>query len=208
MEPSNANVEAEWPEEIRFFCMRSLMYYHMTYHHTFSIHINHAILLHLYLFGLFLILVAVHKIMAIVFMVIYCSLFIVIFRGNIIGWLYTIIIFAIGFLAYFIFESYLKPSYFDVKYNVGIPYIIGACCILFALLLQQLGHTIFERFLPPISLYHGFIAAPFLEFMTYFVLLDCKKLIPSKLDGLQQAITYKRQQLTRLNKLNSCYHCS
>lgn len=212
MEPLRAkesDPDKIWSEEIKYLSMKNLMYYHMTYHHSKSIHLNHLIFLHIYLFGLFLNLVAIDKIgyVASICILLYCILNLIIFRLHFISWLYSIIIISIGFLSYISYHFYLKPSQFDVNYKEGIPFIIGFSLMLLALISQEFGHLCFEKFLPPTSLYHGFIAAPFLEFMALFVLCDCYKLYPTKLRGIKQAIQKKRNELKTSKQFNICYHC-
>lgn len=203
----SSNVLGDWSDKIELFSMRSLMYYHMTFHHSSLIHINHIIFLHIYLFGLFLVFITIHELFAFIMILLYCLLFIMIFRFNIISLLYSIIIIGIGLLTHYIYQQYLSPPHFDVNYKNGIPYIIGISTIIFALLSQQFAHCCCEKFTPPTSLYHGFIAAPFLEFMTLFILLDCNRLYPSKLNGIKQAIQKRRRRLLETNAFNICYHC-
>eukprot|EP01084_Bolivina_argentea_P104615 187309_1 len=207
-DPTNQGNESKWNEKVEYLSMTSLMYYHMSFHHSIWIHINHAIFCHIYLFGIFLLLTSVHWIANVIGCVLYIILFFFIFKLNIVSWIYAPVVSVIAFTAYWMHQFYFKPSNFsEVSYNQYIPYIFSGSFILFALLNQEIGHLLFELFLPQMSLYHGFIAAPFLEFMTYFILLDCQKLYPISLQGLQAAIQNRREKLIQQRQFNTLYHC-
>ena len=167
----------------------------MTFHFTKGIHINHAVFLHLYLLGEFLVMDSVNWIANLTACAIYCALFLFIFRFNIIAWIYVAIVAAISFASHSLHQYYLQPSDFDTSFNQFLPYIVGFACMLFALVSQQIGHCLFEKYLPPMSLFHGFVAAPFLEFMAYFVLLDCRGVYPKQLEGIQEAIKKRRDKM-------------
>lgn len=184
-------------EENSHLSMKSLMYYHMTFHFSKRIHINHAIFGHLYLLGVFLLFDAINWIANVIVCAIYCALFLFIFRFNIIAWIYAVIIALVAFSAHALHEYYLSNM------DEYVAFIVGGSCVIFSLLSQQIGHLIHEKYKAPISLFHGFVAAPFLEFMSYFILLDCKRIYPAQLRGIEQAVHERRNKLKGIIDLNA-----
>uniref|UniRef100_A0A7S2GB48 Uncharacterized protein n=1 Tax=Florenciella parvula TaxID=236787 RepID=A0A7S2GB48_9STRA len=149
------------PTEVLTFdplSLRSSMIYHRTYHHSLALHVNHLVFLNTYLFGILVLVCALN-------------------RGSF-GAVYFV---AIGYSAYSVAltEAYAVP-YAGVIFALGlgawrlttalnsneIAGLAGAGIVLCSFAAQLVGHAKYELYAAPPHLFHGFVAAPVLEFMS------------------------------------------
>ena len=144
-----------------FFSLESSMVYHLIYHNSLGIHINHMLFLNTYLFGVFLI-VASSGLWQLVVAVaaLYALYAVVLTRG--IALLYGVAIFGIAAGAWFLVDTTATAAFHSWYYA-----FVGLGVVLVSFVLQLVGHAIHEEFKAPPLLKHGFVSAPVLEYVSF-----------------------------------------
>ena len=144
--------------------------YHLIYHNSIKLHINHLLLLHFYIFGIFFATTAASStennvINVLVTVAALLSIFEIIFtRCNLYGVSHVIfVIVPLVVAAHYLNET--TRTYLTSYETVGI----GLGIALFSLLLQIAGHKLWEDFQANAAVTHGLIAAPVLEWTCIFV---------------------------------------
>lgn len=139
--------------------------YHMTFHHSVPLQINHVIFLHTYLLGVLFLSAMGGWITLTVAAFPFAFYAVFIIRPYLWGLVYAACIAAIAFSA-FLLERELESYEFT---NNWILCMAGLTIILFSFGCQLLGHYFHEEFVAPPNLCHGFIAAPALEIQSLLV---------------------------------------
>lgn len=140
------------------------MLYHITYHYTTALHINHLIFLHTLLFGMMLSVSAAgvwELTVAVValFVAYICLLFTA--RRSLLA------------LPYCLFVSLLATSAWIVREELSRGFrpwqilLVGLGIVLTSFAVQLYGHAKYEEFEAPPNLWHGFVAAPILEYTSF-----------------------------------------
>ena len=145
-----------------FLSLESSMVYHLIYHHSLALHLNHLLLLNTYLFGVFLafagtglwpILAAVAGL--------YATYAVALTRC--VALPYAVVVGGLASAAWFVVDAACTPeSELRTWHFVGV----GVGVVLVSLLLQLAGHAAHEHFQAPPLLKHGFVSAPVLEYMS------------------------------------------
>lgn len=150
--------------------------YHLVYHWTLSIHINHMFLLHTYLLGAYFSACvysdnSVPVIVAIASLVTICDLVVLRSHSLILCGLSHVIIMVwpLAYAAHYL-SLYVQTAYSMDRSNVCML-VAGPTVMLTSLLLQVAAHHYHEEFQAPMSLLHGLLAAPGLEWTSF--LLRC-----------------------------------
>lgn len=143
-----------------FFSLESSMVYHLIYHNSLAIHVNHMFFLNTYLFGVFLI-VASFGLWQLVFAVaaLYALYAVVLTRGMAAPYA-AIVISGLAAGAWFLVDT---TTSFDNRYYA----FIGLGVVLVSFVLQLIGHAVHEEFNAQPLLKHGFVSAPVLEYVSF-----------------------------------------
>lgn len=147
--------------------------YHLVYHHSFWLQVNHLVFLHTYVYGAFMLLSASSIwILPAVALTVYLSYIILLL--NEIGVLLL--------LPYIIFLTGVTVAAWFSYYFMSETGIEGWKCALMALLIilasfgfQVLGHALHEDYKAKPSLMHGFVSAPPLEYCSLLLRSNCLK---------------------------------
>ena len=160
-----------------FQCIR----YHLIYHYTLSLHVNHMLLLHTYQLGLLLFVSAIsfvgvkhdsssgindysHYYPLYIFSGFLCIFEIIFSRCTLYGWSHVILVLLpLTILAQYLFNGILQ------QWNLYCGIIASLVTILSSLILQVIGHASFEEFQAPPAISHGFLAAPVLEWACFWL---------------------------------------
>ena len=141
--------------------LRSSMVYHLTYHHSLALHINHLVFLNTYLFGVWLLLSAVHPVCCWVAISGY-TLYSLRVAGWALGLPFGLLQGASGYGAIAVHAGALvawRWTTYEVA-GLGFSLVIGS------FLAQLAGHAASEAFVAPPHLFHGLVAAPLLEWVS------------------------------------------
>ena len=148
--------------DFHFLNRKRAVFYHLMFHHTTSLHINHMIFLHTFLFGALLC-----SSTNFISLVLVASIFIL-YASIIIRPLKFTAVYIFGILLLtvtaFYLEVYVSSTYAWKKWSIAV---CGVSVILISFFCQLLGHTLYEEFIAPPNLIHGFLAAPILEFQCF-----------------------------------------
>jgi hypothetical protein len=147
--------------------------YHLVYHYSLSLHINHLLFLHTYGIGIGILTLGLSSFLSFLILFLYCIYILLLSssgltknKGLLYGLLYIgsfviLQIFAVSFIAEAVNE-------FQKIETVAL----GLLITLVSFMMQLIGHCLHENFATEPHLVHGFIAAPFLEFVS--LLIRCK----------------------------------
>ena len=141
--------------------LRNALRFHLTYHSSLSLHANHLLFLHSYVFGLFALFASPRSMPVFAIGTLLFIAFAI--------WLIRVI--GIWVLPYALWLAALARLACEVvwSWSGGIPPITSAlislAVILVSFVAQLIGHALFEEFVAPPSLCHGFLAAPPLEYV-------------------------------------------
>ena len=177
------------------FDLYGAILYHLVYHYSLSLHINHLVFLHTYGIGIGVLTLGVSSFLSFLILFSYCIYILLLSssglkknKGLLYGLLYigsfvTVQIFAVYSIAEAVNE-------FQKIETVAL----GLLIILVSFMMQLVGHCLHENFATEPHLVHGFIAAPFLEFIS--LLIRCKIIntykVGSTLYGLLDKVEYHR----------------
>mmetsp|Transcript_9273 Transcript_9273/g.15072 ORF Transcript_9273/g.15072 Transcript_9273/m.15072 type:complete len:191 (-) Transcript_9273:2874-3446(-) len=140
--------------------MRSCMVYHMTYHYSIGVHVNHLVFLNTYLFGMLMLANAADWILAAVLTLLYAIY--AIWLARLSSFLFVIVLCGLNVGALYLADWIWEAGYPDyVIALVGFAFVLGS------FIMQLLGHWLFEKFQGPLSLLHGFLLAPLLELVMF-----------------------------------------
>eukprot|EP00928_Gymnodinium_smaydae_P089765 TRINITY_DN73678_c0_g1_i1.p1 TRINITY_DN73678_c0_g1~~TRINITY_DN73678_c0_g1_i1.p1 ORF type:complete len:213 (+),score=35.09 TRINITY_DN73678_c0_g1_i1:67-705(+) len=148
----------------KYLELHSSMLYHLIYHFSCAIHVNHLFFLNSYLFGVFLMVSSVGFWQAVAaVLLLYGSYMVKLFAGH--GVLYALpymsFVAGIGVGAWFLSENLLFPLM-----NRSEIALIGFGIVMGSFSVQLFGHARYEEFSAPPDLFHGFVAAPVLEYVS------------------------------------------
>jgi len=143
--------------------------YHLIYHNSIQLHANHLFLLHVYQLGLLTLVACLPSIcLGTLYTAYYCvplyvaslalCMFEILFaRGTVYGWTHSmLVVLPLTAAAQYISEIMVEQwNYIAILICLGV--------IVVSLLLQVLGHVLYEEFQAPPANSHGFLAAPVLE---------------------------------------------
>lgn len=163
--------------DFHFLDRKRALFYHLVFHHSTPLHINHMIFLHTNFISLVLVTV--------IFSMYAC----VIIRPLHFTALYTLGILVLAAVA-FVFEAYLSSTYDLQKWAIGA---IGGGVVLASFVCQLLGHALYEDFTASPNLIHGFLAAPILEFQCF--LYRWKLSNPAEYVLISEEVTLGRKYL-------------
>jgi uncharacterized membrane protein YGL010W len=136
----------------------SAMLYHLVYHYSIAIHLNHLIFLNAYVFGVLGLCTSAGGWISMCILAGIFSIYVLCLCKVSFGSLYILVIWILVFLAN--------------KVSNSIP-VWGFVMIVFgSIAMQLLGHWLFEDFQAPPDIVHGLIAAPVLEFSGFFYRLQ------------------------------------
>mmetsp|Transcript_9626 Transcript_9626/g.14489 ORF Transcript_9626/g.14489 Transcript_9626/m.14489 type:complete len:197 (+) Transcript_9626:3-593(+) len=141
-------------------CRRSALCYHVVFHYSIEIQINHLIFLHTYILGLFMVACCggFIAVLGVMFPLVIYSLIVI--RPLVCFIMYVTWLCGLAILGYILDDIlrdvFLLNSWQLLLSGVGVVLISFAC--------QLLGHYYHEEYAAPPNLIHGFIAAPILEY--------------------------------------------
>jgi hypothetical protein len=162
--------------------------YHLMFHHSLALHINHMIFLHTFLFGVLLCssLNAAALISVTAAYTLYAS---IIIRP---AKFYFIYILVPGILALsaVICEDYISTKFSTQKWLVGAA---GSAIILSSFAFQLMGHALHEELFAPPNIFHGFLAAPILEFQCF--IFRMRYVDASEYDSIMEVVNKSRNEL-------------
>lgn len=137
------------------------MLYHVTYHCTTALHVNHLIFLHTLLFGMWLSFSAAGLwellVAAVALFVAYICLLFAAHRP-LLASPYCLFVSLLATGAWFLREALARSL------QPWQVLLIGLGIILASFTVQLYGHAKYEEFEAPPNLWHGFVAAPILEY--------------------------------------------
>lgn len=143
--------------------LHSSLVYHLVYHRSIALHVNHLIFLNSYLFGVLLCAASTGgksgDIVCGALTGIYASYVLLLTKGY--GVPYVIFVSALALSAR-TFRLWID-TYLDRTY---VPPVVGICIVLLSFSSQLLGHRLHEEIIAAPNLFHGFVAAPVLEYMS------------------------------------------
>lgn len=192
--------------EINQFCLldrKKALVYHMTFHFSLELHINHMIFLHSYMFGIFTISSLggwLSLFMAALPFLLY-TIFII---KPVIGAGFYICVVSGLAVAAEVFGNYIATSdWMTAVIGLGIV-LISFCC-------QLAGHAFYEDYFAPPALLHGFIAAPILEFQCFLYKFHSRadefdillNLVTSQRNVLREAKSVEAPFIDKLNNENN-----
>lgn len=139
--------------------------YHLLFHSSLGIQINHLIFLHTYLLGVFILSSCdwITFFLSMSPFMLYASLIIRPWHYCVLYNLFILIIATVGMWI----NLYLLGSVY-----LWETVVISLVIILFSFICQLVGHYLFEKIQAPPSLLHGFIAAPILEFQSFLMRMN------------------------------------
>lgn len=151
------NLAAESSMVFKPFQLEEALAYHLAFHSSNGIHYNHLIFLHCYVFGVLLLALSIQFAAALAVLALYTWYCVA--MDYYLGMTYSTVLVFLFILSYVVWAFLLKrePAYF-----------LSAIIILGSLGCQLIGHRIYEAVQAPVSISHGFFAAPFLEWCSLF----------------------------------------
>ena len=191
------------PTEIVYFPLslnelENALIYHLTYHYTVGIHINHIIFLQTYLYGWAVVFCSpplAVPILLLVIMILLALYSILLVKGpGCLPFLFSLTL--VSVCGYFTKQALADHAHVDDGYIA----LIGLGIVLASFIFQLLGHAMFEEFMAPPSLMHGFIAAPVLEGMSLLFRLgfypDLARTVYAKVEAVRARAYLKNDILT------------
>lgn len=175
-----------WPRDVAIL-------YHKTFHHSFSLHLNHLIFLHIYLFGLFLLCACFSWLVCLVLEAAFITYACKLIQPSPYAIVYVVILCAIGLAAMgclFIMET-------ELDYEIWEIFIVAGGIILFSFACQLIGHYRYEKYTAPTSLTNSLVAAPILEFQSFLYWFGYVKM-DDDVPDLTLRIRDNRTQLAKL----------
>ena len=159
------NSEIGMSDTIKFspFSFDLAITYHLTYHYSIWLHINHLVFLHSYLFGMALLLKFISLPLFWSIALIFTCYCVIVFRWFGLSYVLTILAGIIHFRShiYTLLIEIVSSSPF--YWVCSDPLLFPVAIILLSFSFQLLGHFFFEKYQAEPSLFHGFISAPVLE---------------------------------------------
>jgi hypothetical protein len=143
--------------EFKLFQFEDALIYHLTYHGSQGIHINHLIFSAGYVFGIMLLALSIQFEVALAILALYT--WYCVKMEYYLGMTYStvlVVLFMVAFLVWYMILD-RKPAYYLL---LGI--------ILGSLVCQLIGHRIHENVQASPNILHGLVAAPFLEWCSLF----------------------------------------
>jgi hypothetical protein len=158
----------------RPFHLREAIVYHLVYHYSLGLHINHLIFLHTYGIGVGLTTLAIGNAsyfyapswVVLAFYTLYIMLL-----GKKIGVAYVVCVVSAQVYAIFLLKASIEGVWTAnaMVSSLSLQAFFGGTgiAVVFASFMFQLvGHCVHERFGAPPNLLHGTVCAPFLEFVS------------------------------------------
>lgn len=141
--------------------LRAALTYHLIYHYSFMLHVNHLIFLHTYLFGMLLLLASSTE-------------WLVLAGTTAVYAMYVIVLTQRLALPYVAFVGGLAAAAWELQRWLSIavelaPWMVALIAVgvvLSSFICQLVGHAVHERFQAPPAILHGFVAAPPLEYVS------------------------------------------
>lgn len=155
--------------DFHFLNRKRALFYHLMFHHSTSLHINHMIFLHTFLFGA-LLCSSTNIISLVLITVIFAMYASVIIRPLLFTAIYILGILILSLTAFYL-EAYLSSSS-TYELKKWVIAVIGGGIVLTSFMFQLLGHALYEELVAPPNLIHGFLAAPILEFQCFLYRWD------------------------------------
>ena len=166
------------PTSFRILSLSSSMRYHWAYHWTLSLHLNHMIFLNAYLFSVFLVAASSGYWQVPAALAAAYGLYVVVLAGRWVGAPYVVLV---GLLASGAWLLRLAlAGDFDVgeagsgagegagvKLEPWQILLVGVGAMLGSFICQLVGHARTERLIAKPHLFHGFVAAPALEWVSF-----------------------------------------
>ena len=140
--------------------LRSGMIYHLIYHHSLALHVNHLVFLNTYLFGIWLLLAAADPIAGWAAAAAY-AVYATALAGPL-GGLFGLLQVAAAYGATALHTALLTDGGGWAPWEVVM---LGVGLVLGSFMAQLAGHASSEAFIAPPHLFHGFVAAPILEWV-------------------------------------------
>ena len=158
----------------RPFHLREAMVYHLAYHYSLGLHINHLLFLHTYGIGVGISTLAIGGAsyfyapswILLAFYTVY-----VLFLGKKIGAAYISCAVPAQVYAIFLLKSSIEATWSvdSTLSSLSLNVLFGGVgigIVIASFVFQLMGHCAHERFGAPPNLLHGFVCAPFLEFVS------------------------------------------
>jgi hypothetical protein len=153
------------------FDLYGAVIYHLVYHYSLSLHVNHLVFLHTYGIGIGVLTfsLSTHYISFLI-LFLYCIYILLLsssglknFKDLSYGLLYIITVIILQVFAVFVIAKAVNEF---KKIEIAA---LGLLIILISFMMQLIGHCLHEKFATEPHLVHGFIAAPFLEFISLLI---------------------------------------
>ena len=186
---------------------RRAVVYHLVYHWTLKLHVNHLMLLHAYQFSVMLMVSAVGgEICAIVIFCLFALVEILVAR-SLFGISHVLCLLGpLGLLAYWTSLALEEPVAVVCSSKGGVctKLFIAACgfaAAIISLLLQLAGHALWEEYQAPASPLHGLVTAPVLEWVSLWLRVTGDRCpgLPSHLKEIWQESAEIRRKTRRNN---------
>jgi len=140
--------------------LKSSMIFHRCYHYSVALQLNHLLFLNLYVLGVLMIAASFGGWSSVcTIMAIYASYAVYLARLQALPYLCLV-----GLLAVYATELAARSGS-QQSYNWEAA-LTGLWIVFGSFLAQLAGHALFEEFAAPPHLFHGFVAAPLLEFVS------------------------------------------
>lgn len=223
----------EVPGIVHKFDLKHSMRFHFAYHYNFSLHANHMMFLHSYLFGVFLCISTAAKyiseqwsstntpmyaamISVIVIYVFYVALILKLAMSfyrvvdgcdenepcrshvSVRASGFRIIVQRCLILAYVLVVGILAAGavYWSIRSRTGSfkMLLIGLAVILLSFCLQLIGHFSCELFIAKPDVWHGFVAAPILEWVSFLFRVN---VLPEMLDVWDEVTRIRSKNMNK-----------
>lgn len=137
------------------FAFEDALAYHIVYHGSEGIHLNHLIFLHTYVLGVFLLSISISIQFSLVLLTLYIGY--IMKMEYYLGVTYTTILFILYAMAYGIWSQIFASQ---STYAIVASFIL----IIASFVCQLIGHRLYEKVQAAPNLWHGLWSAPFLEY--------------------------------------------
>ena len=160
--------------------LKSSMIFHRCYHYTVALQLNHLLFLNTYMFGILSIAASILQgwYLAYAVTLIYAAYALYLARFWAVPYLCLVSLLAV--LATELATTMLQNE--ESNQTSYIAPLTGLGIVLGSFIAQLAGHAMFETFAAPPHLFHGFIAAPLLEFVSLLFSMGFMPVLSEQVD--------------------------
>jgi hypothetical protein len=147
--------------------------YHLIYHHSFGLRVNHLIFLQTYQLGVFLCASAAGGVICLCSVVGFLCLYTLLLSGQFLCKTNASVCASAACASYLgvLGSLGIAAQYLQLHFSREMLSVVGITVLLGSFILQLIGHALCEDLHAPPRLFHGFVAAPPLEHIS--LLLSC-----------------------------------